>query len=89
MKRLLIRLTGLMVTAAIVLSTSGIAMATEVEGQDNGTDVAATEPAEIPDTAEPVPVKEEEPAPAAEPAAEEPAEEKPAANEPAEEPAKE
>ena len=50
MKRLLIRLTGLMVTAAIVLSTSGIAMATEVEGQDNGTDVAATEPAEIPDT---------------------------------------
>ena len=89
MKRLLIRLTGLMVTAAIVLSTSGIAMATEVEGQDNGTDVAATEPAEIPDTAEPAPVKEEEPAPAAEPAAEEPAEEKPAANEPAEEPAKE
>ena len=62
MKRLLIRLTGLMVTAAIVLSTSGIAMATEVEGQDNGTDVAATEPAEIPDTVEPAPVKEEEPA---------------------------
>ena len=28
MKRLLIRLTGLMVAAAIVLSTSGIAMAT-------------------------------------------------------------
>ena len=70
MKRLLIRLTGLMVTAAIVLSTSGIAMATEVEGQDNGTDVAATEPAEIPDTVEPAPVKEEEPAPAGEPAAE-------------------
>ena len=93
MKRLLIRLTGLMVTAAIVLSTSGIAMATEVEGQDNGTDVAATEPAEIPDTVEPAPVKEEEPAPAGEPAAEEPAApakaDDPAAKEPAEEPAKE
>ena len=93
MKRLLIRLTGLMVTTAIVLSTSGIAMATEVEGQDNGTDVAATEPAEIPDTVEPAPVKEEEPAPAGEPAAEEPAApakaDNPAAKEPAEEPAKE
>lgn len=93
MKRLLIRLTGLMVTAAIVLSTSGIAMATEVEGQDNGTDVAATEPAEIPDTVEPAPVKEEEPAPAGETAAEEPAApakaDDPAAKEPAEEPAKE
>ena len=89
MKRILIRLTGLIVTLSIVLSTGGMAMATETEGQDNGTGVAATEPAEIPDTAEPAPVKEEEPAAAEEPAAEKPAEEKPAANEPAEEPAKE
>ncbi|MCR4730199.1 MAG: hypothetical protein K5881_04635 [Saccharofermentans sp.] len=89
MKKILIRLTGLIVTLSIVLSTGGIALATETEDQDNGTDVAATEPAEIPDTVEPAPVKEEEPAPAAKPAAEEPAEEKPAANEPAEEPAKE
>ena len=89
MKKILIRLTGLIVTLSIVLSTGGMAMATETEGQDNGTGVAATEPAEIPDTAEPAPVKEEEPAAAEEPAAEKPAEEKPAANEPAEEPAKE
>ena len=89
MKKILIRLTGLIVTLSIVLSTGGMAMATETEGQDNGTGVAATEPAEIPDTAEPAPEKEEEPAAAEEPAAEKPAEEKPAANEPAEEPAKE
>ena len=53
MKRLLIRLTGLMVTAAIMLSAGGTAFAAETDGQDNDTGVATTQPAEIPDTKEP------------------------------------
>lgn len=66
MKRLFIRLTGLMVTAAIMLSAGGTALATEIDGQDNDTGVATTQPAEIPDTQEPAPAKEEAPAPAKE-----------------------
>lgn len=62
MKKLLIRLTGLMVTAAIVLSTSGIALATEVGEQDNNTGVKTEQPAEIPDEEEPAPAKDETPA---------------------------
>lgn len=62
MKRLLIRLTGLMVTAAIVLSTGVTALATEVEEQDNNNGVATTQPAEIPDTVEPAKEKAQEPA---------------------------
>ena len=51
MKKLLIRLTGLMLTVAVVMSCSGIAMADETEGQDGSTGVAAEEtqvPAEGP-----------------------------------------
>lgn len=79
MKRLLIRLTGLIVTLSIVLSTGGMAMATETGEQDNGTGVASTQPAEIPDTQEPS--KEEDPAP------EEPAPAEDPTDDPAEEPA--
>ncbi len=71
MKRLLIRLTGLIVTLSIVLSTGGMAMATETGEQDNGTGVASTQPAEIPDTQEPS--KEEDPAPEEPAPAEDPA----------------
>ena len=91
MKKLLIRLTGLMVTVAIVLSTSGIALATEVEGQDNDNGVKSEQPAEIPDEEEPEKAPAE--APAEEPKDEQPAEgakEEPAKEEapaPAEDPA--
>ena len=54
MKRLLIRLAGLIVTLSIVLSTGGMALAAENDGQDNGTGVASTQPAELPDTLNPV-----------------------------------
>ena len=46
MKKLLIRLTGLMVTAAIVLSTGGIALATENEGQVGEGGVKTEQPAD-------------------------------------------
>ncbi|MCR4776757.1 MAG: hypothetical protein K5869_10325 [Saccharofermentans sp.] len=84
MKKLLIRLTGLMVTAAIVLSSSGIALAAENEGQEGGGGVKTEQPAEIPgeeepdkapaedpagDSKEEEPSKEEAPAKAEEPAA--------------------
>ena len=67
MKKLLIRLTGLMVTAAIVMSCSGIAFADETEGVDNSTGITTEEPAEIPDE-EPdkAPAADESPAPAEE-----------------------
>ena len=94
MKKLLIRLTGLMLTVAVVMSCSGIALADEVEGQEGNTGVTAEEPAETTDEEEPekAPAKEESPAPAEDPAKEEdpataPAEENPAegaeANDPA------
>lgn len=85
MKKLLIRLTGLMVTAAIVLSTSGIALATEVGEQDDNTGIKAEEPAELPDEEEPAPAKDE--TPANDSKEEEPYEG--AKEEPAKEPAKE
>ena len=68
MKKLLIRLTGLMVTAAIVMSCSGIAFADETEGVDNSTGITTEEPAEIPDEEEPdkAPAADESPAPAEE-----------------------
>ena len=83
MKKLLIRLTGLMVTAAIVLSTGGMALAAENEGQVGESGVKTEQPAEIPGEEEPdkapaedpagdskeEPSKEEAPAKAEEPAA--------------------
>jgi hypothetical protein len=45
-----------------VLSTSGIALATEVGEQDDNTGIKAEEPAEIPDEEEPAPAKDETPA---------------------------
>ena len=83
MKKLLIRLTGLMVTAAIVLSTGGMALAAENEGQVGESGVKTEQPAEIPSEEEPEkapaedpagdskeePAKEEAPAKAEEPAA--------------------
>ena len=62
MKKLLIRLTGLMVTAAIVLSTGGIALATENEGQVGEGGVKTEQPAEIPDEEEPEKAPAEDPA---------------------------
>lgn len=91
MKKLLIRLTGLMVTAAIVMSCSGIALADETEGLDGSTGVTSEEPVDIPDEEEPekAPAKEESPAPAEDPygkPAEDPSKEE--AQAPAEDPDK-
>ena len=76
MKRLLIKLTGLMLTAAIVLSASGTALALENEEPAGDVGVTSEEPAADPKEEEPA----ADPAPAAEaPAAEEPdGEKKPA-----------
>lgn len=62
MKKLLIRLTGLMVTAAIVLSTGGMALAAENEGQEGEGGVKTEQPAEIPDEKEPDKAPAEDPA---------------------------
>jgi len=86
MKRLLIKLTGLMLTAAIVLSASGTALALENEDPAGDVGVTSEEPAADPKEEEPAadPAPASDPAPAAEePADEEPEDEEPKAEEPA------
>ena len=77
MKKVLIRLTGLLVTAAIAMSGNGLVLATEVEGTGNETGTAAEETAEEPKVEETsAPEEKETPAETpAETSAETPAEE--------------
>lgn len=83
MKKMLIKLTGLMITAAVIMSYSGIAMATEAGDTENNAGTTQEETAGIPDEEA---AKDEVPAPAEKPA-EEPADG--SAEKTAEEPSKE